>query len=133
MPKLTVNRTVSWDDRGRRIAGKVVQLMGDHVVVMVGRDKYIVNRDVVTVAPSIRVAGQAEGPRYQHDCDKCAFLGQDANYDLYFCSQGSLPTVIARYGDDAQEYMSGLQLADHIDQLGEAKRRSVAKGLLPRE
>lgn len=39
-----------------------------------------------------------EAPRYKHDCTKCAFLGQFEKDDLYFCPQGGLPTLIARYG-----------------------------------
>jgi hypothetical protein len=133
--KLTVRKTVSWDDRGRRLTGKVTQIMGDHVVVAVGPDKYIVNKEVLSVMPTTtRVASSAGAaqPRYQHDCDKCQFLGQDAKHDLYFCPQGGRPTVIARYGDEGHEYMSGLFSA-HIEPLDEAKKRAVANGLLPRE
>lgn len=58
-------------------------------------------------------------PQYKHDCDNCDFLGKyerdgnitDHNFDLYFCTQGDLPTVIARYGDEGSYYLSGLEIA----------------------
>lgn len=37
--------------------------------------------------------------RYAHDCSRCVFLGQYAEYDLYFCDK-STGTLLARYGDD---------------------------------
>ncbi len=60
---------------------------------------------------------------YEHDCDKCVYLGCDEEdlsheriskgeagkrYDLYFCKQGAIPTVIVRYGDNGEDYLSGL-------------------------
>lgn len=50
--------------------------------------------------------------RYKHDCETCKFLGHYNEYDLYYCSQTGLPTVIARYGDDGPEYTSGMG-SDH--------------------
>lgn len=50
--------------------------------------------------------------RYKHDCETCAFLGHYNEYDLYYCSQGGTPTVIARYGDEGPEYTSGMG-SDH--------------------
>lgn len=55
---------------------------------------------------------------YEHDCDKCIFLGSwndlepsfQKTYDLYFCSQHNLPTVVARYGNDGPDYHSGLNM-----------------------
>lgn len=63
--------------------------------------------------------------RYEHDCEKCIFLGCWEEYDLYFCSgvtRGS--TVVARYGDDGHEYTSGLDLADITPPLAEARARA---------
>lgn len=50
--------------------------------------------------------------RYEHDCESCTFVGVFGNYDLYTCPQGDPPhpTVVARYGDEGQEYMSGSKL-----------------------
>lgn len=56
-------------------------------------------------------------PRFVHDCSRCKYLGSlflrvsdcPGWYDLYSCDQsGTMPTVIARYGDEGSEYMSGL-------------------------
>lgn len=78
------------------------------------------------------VVSDEEKPLFRHDCDKCTFLGRHAGHDLYFCPQGGLvPTVIARFGDDGPDYVSGLPLADAIPEIAEAKRRAKEKGLLP--
>jgi hypothetical protein len=130
--RITVKKTVSWDDRGRKLTGKVAQILGDHVVVMVGPDKYIVNKSVLSVIPMTRVASANGEPRYQHDCDKCHFLGQDAENDLYFCPRGGIPTVVARFGDGDDDFVSGYNQAALLEPLAEAKRRAVTAGLLPR-
>lgn len=52
--------------------------------------------------------GASEIPRYKHDCDKCVYLGQHENYDLYYCEQSGLPTVICRWGNNGCDYHSGL-------------------------
>jgi len=51
-------------------------------------------------------------PTYEHDCDRCFFLGRSAGFmDLYYCEQmGPMPTIIARYGPEG-EYKSGLPMA----------------------
>lgn len=51
------------------------------------------------------------------------------DFDLYYCSQGGHPTVIARYGE-AGDYYSGLEFGrdGHIPALAEAYRRAVAQG-----
>ncbi len=70
--------------------------------------------------------------RYEHDCDCCKPLGIFGKFDLYFCSQPATektPTVIARFGKDG-DYSSGLIFADFSPELGEAKRRAIAAGLL---
>lgn len=62
-------------------------------------------------------------PIYKHDSDCCTYLGRYkapdplrkhgiADYDLYYCPQGNLPTVILRYGDEGWEYHSGMTLAE---------------------
>ena len=63
---------------------------------------------------------------YRHDCDRCVFLAHIVekdtpkerhveNYDLYFC-RGERPngTVIARYADEGDAYISGLEIAKYI-------------------
>lgn len=46
----------------------------------------------------------------KQDCSGCRFLGYYNGHDLYFCTQGQLPTVIARYGEGS-DYISGLPIA----------------------
>ena len=44
-------------------------------------------------------------PLYKHDCDCCIFLGNFDDYqDGYYCPAEKV--VIARYGDQGQEYTS---------------------------
>lgn len=68
--------------------------------------------------------------RYEHDCDLCTTLGEWHEFDLYFCTQGGSPTVIARYGTD-EKYLSGLDFVIVYAPLVVAAERARAKGLLP--
>jgi hypothetical protein len=70
-------------------------------------------------------------PRYTHTCPDCTFLGQHKDYDLYYCPQGGMDTVIARFGGDGSAYASGLNFADAVPELAEAKRLATELGLLP--
>jgi hypothetical protein len=77
-------------------------------------------------------------PKYQHDCDKCKFLGQamdDKEFcDLYYCPQGGhIPTVIARYGNEPEDYRSGLPGVDGDYFLKIAKEKAVFFGYLPED
>lgn len=45
-----------------------------------------------------------DAARYEHDCPECTFLGRFEARDLYFCSQGSHPTLIAREGSLGHQY-----------------------------
>lgn len=70
--------------------------------------------------------------KYTHDCNQCVYLGlgcmDSKEYDLYFCKQGGImPTVIARFGDNTPDYLSGLG-ADGI--LREAECLAKKWGLL---
>jgi len=48
------------------------------------------------------------GPRFTHDCDRCTFIGRVGDRDIYTCDQGgAVNTVVARWGDEGQEYESG--------------------------
>jgi hypothetical protein len=77
-------------------------------------------------APSAVLAPKV---RFEHDCEKCTFLGNDGEHDLYFCMQmGSMPTVIARYGNGGPDYASGLGTTH--PSLQEGERRAREKGLL---
>jgi hypothetical protein len=76
------------------------------------------------------VEGLTDGPIFVHDCSACVFLGHARGHDLYFCEQHRMPTVTARYGSEGVEYRSGLALAGVDPELGEAKARAIARGLL---
>ena len=47
-------------------------------------------------------------PKYKHDCEKCVPVGHFFGHDVYFCTPAGdgLPTLLARYGDDAHQYTS---------------------------
>lgn len=55
-----------------------------------------------------RMASLDAEPRFQHDCDKCMFLGQVDEYDLYRCENPKNPfqSHIARSGSEGPSYMS---------------------------
>lgn len=69
-------------------------------------------------------------------CSSCRFLGgylYDGDvFDLYFCSDGleDSATVIARFGEDGSDYVSGLDLAEASPALKEAKARAINKGFI---
>ena len=72
-------------------------------------------------------------PLFIHDCEECMYLGEFNNCDLYYADHGGLPdTVIARYGSDGPEYVSGMIFANKglIPELVEAKKRAVEQGLI---
>lgn len=89
------------------------------------------NRINVDIDPKRFIS--AGGVIYTHDCGQCISLGQfvlfdaDHPYDLYFCAK-SVPTVIARYGNNGHEYESGI--GSKSLPLLEAERRSCERGLL---
>lgn len=74
---------------------------------------------------------------FTHDCEACVHLGpfhhDRFKYDLYFCPTGGLghETVVARYGNDGPEYVSGLHLANASPCLEEAVKRSRILGFIP--
>lgn len=74
-------------------------------------------------------------PLFTHDCNNCEFLGTFENHDLYFCDIEQ--TVIARYGNDGPDYMSGMTFAHNgrngIPILYEAKLRAINQGLYSEE
>jgi hypothetical protein len=46
--------------------------------------------------------------RHKHDsCPNCHYLGQYADYDLYYCESFFTKTVIARYSSEPSKYLSG--------------------------
>jgi hypothetical protein len=75
----------------------------------------------------------AKGPKHEHDCEDCAYLGTDVgpyvDTDLYWCGQGGRPTPIARHGAYG-EYVSGRAFIDRVPLLALAYVRAVKAGLL---
>ena len=66
--------------------------------------------------------------RHTHDCTVCVPMGQYREFDLYFCNSHGTPTVVARYGSDGPQYLSGgIPLAGMSPELGIAK--AMAEGL----
>jgi hypothetical protein len=65
-------------------------------------------------------------PKYEHDCDKCTFLGPYREYDLYVCDG----TVLARYGSGSR-YVSGIPGVQYHDFLQMAMRRATEIGIDP--
>jgi hypothetical protein len=49
--------------------------------------------------------------RYHHPCKQCKIIGRDGLYDLYFCTQETAPTLIARWSNSAADYI----FADHSE------------------
>jgi hypothetical protein len=59
-------------------------------------------------------------PKYKHGCPTCTFLGHHSRListtetmaaDLYYCDVGVLPTIIARFSDANDDYVSGIHVA----------------------
>ena len=71
--------------------------------------------------------------RFAHNCTCCTYLGQWNEYDLYFCERCCIvPSVVARWGNDRADYVSGLDEATQrvTPHLREAKRRAEQMGLV---
>lgn len=76
---------------------------------------------------------QYKVPRFEHDCESCTFLAHVSGHDLYYCPQmEKMPTIIARYGSDGPDYMSGMEFGKtgQIEELGVAYNMAREKGLL---
>jgi len=68
-------------------------------------------------------------PRFKHDCDTCIFLGRFKRYDLYIHIEEP-KTVIARYGSDGPEYVSGMNFTSQNVALRTAYDRAKKRRLL---
>ena len=73
-------------------------------------------------------------PLYEHDCDKCTFLGSTSGCtpekDLYWCHQGGMPTVISRASSNGPDYVSGKEFAEKYHRIDEAVGRAKSLGLM---
>ena len=77
----------------------------------------------------VALAEKSKKPRYGHDCDDCVFLGWFKEYDLYFCSQSSIQTVLARFGNVGSACITGIE-SSGLPSLREAVVRAKACGLM---
>lgn len=82
-----------------------------------------------------------EEPIYRHNCLACVFLGNtvyktdvedDVIYDLYYCNQGGVSTLVGRYGNEVMDYISGMAFKDEMP-LSIAYERAKIKGLIKEE
>lgn len=71
---------------------------------------------------------------FKHDaCPDCVYLGpygdreDQPEYDLWFCPQQGIRTVIARWSDNGEDYMSGW--GSSMPPLVEAQRRAAERRL----
>lgn len=72
-------------------------------------------------------------PRFTHDCDRCRFLGQSGDADLYFCASQLIggATVSARRSSEGSDYSSGMCFSfGQNAALTEARHRAEFAGLL---
>ena len=75
---------------------------------------------------------------YRHDCSACVFLGTYQTpglptrlVDLYWCpNEGRHGTPVSRRSSDGPEYISGAIHADVFEELAEAMRRAILRGLV---
>jgi len=86
-------------------------------------------------------------PKFDHECESCLYLGRFLKHDLYACRDQqktkTISTVLARYGNEDNEYISGLELAFLYGSLElnsksssilfEALKRATAHNLKPPE
>ncbi len=77
-------------------------------------------------------------PIYAHDCDNCTYLDTIEYLDLYFCPQGGMPTILARYGNNGQDYSSGLMRRPYAGHKGteirfKGQQLAIERGLLTQE
>ena len=70
----------------------------------------------------------AHGPRYEHDCKVCVFLGQCGDDDLYFCPPGEhnpSGSLVARSSDNGADFAS--QAAEILQELLEFDSRVLSR------
>ncbi len=70
------------------------------------------------------------GPKYRHDCQICTFLGHHDDSDLYYCPQGNIPTLVARYSSEPADYASGIAFVGIIPAITAAHKLAKQRGLV---
>jgi hypothetical protein len=74
----------------------------------------------------------SDEPRHEHDGDRCTFLGQWWDDDLYHCKSETPAlghTVIARHSADPADYDSGVSFIRTDPALAVAWDRAQVRGL----
>jgi hypothetical protein len=72
-----------------------------------------------------------EEPKFDHDCNRCIFLGSYEGNDLYYCCiNPRLETIIARHSNKPDDYTSGLFLYRVDPLITEGVMRAKSKGYL---
>jgi len=72
----------------------------------------VVDGKVTIFATGYCFGSDENEPTYQHDCEKCIFLGWEWDHiknkrvDLYYCDNE--PTLVARFSDSPEDYTSGI-------------------------
>jgi len=69
-------------------------------------------------------------PKFKRNGADCTFLGHFNNHDLYYSDQAGLPTVIARYGNDGDQYTSGMTFVGTVPELTKAHELAKERGLI---
>lgn len=69
-------------------------------------------------------------PKFENSSEARVFLAHFQEHDLYFDPQTGVPTIIARFGDEGPDYISGLHLAASNPVIAEGRRLAVERGLL---
>ena len=94
----------------------------------------LVATNIVSETFDVPPAPAEDKPLFRHDCEYCRYLGHTIEdgkrFDLYFHVPGCFKQVVARYGDDPNDYYLGLTGSDlqRSDVLRECFRRSIAAG-----
>lgn len=68
-------------------------------------------------------------PRHEHECERCIFLGQYREYDLYFCPSEKRPQVIARKSDIPYDCLTGMIFSREPGPLAYALAAAKSKNL----
>lgn len=105
----------------------------DCLIVDYMRTEGLIGAEPEPPAESIRIHG---GPHWEHDCDRCIFLGSrpgsGREWDLYWCPPNPLMSkgnVIARHGIMG-DYVSGMEWIDREPMLAVAAILAMRTGHL---
>lgn len=58
--KITIHKRVFWTAAGRRMEGKVKQILSDHAIVAADGSDYLVHKDALSAVPATKIASTAK-------------------------------------------------------------------------